>query len=107
MNFYLLELGYDVWNLDVTGYTTSKNSSIDAATKESSENNTKVVNSVLSFLSNSKKFKVEQCTSTKELWDKLKNIYSKESLLMAIEPKHVDQDKEQPKKETVSKKTWK
>jgi hypothetical protein len=51
------------------------------------------MDTILYGLPNSIKVKVGHCSSTKELWDKLHNIYFKESPLI-IEPKHVDQDKE-------------
>jgi hypothetical protein len=42
--------------------------------RRSSENNTIAMNSILSGLLDSEKFKVGQCTSTKEIWDKLQDF---------------------------------
>jgi hypothetical protein len=64
-----------------------------AAKKELKRNNKITMDAILDGLPDSVKFKVGQCSSTKELWDKLHNLYFKESPLIT-EPKHVDQDKE-------------
>jgi hypothetical protein len=48
---------------------------------------------ILDTLSDLVKVKVGQCSSSKELWDKLHNLYFKESPRIT-NPKHVDQDKE-------------
>jgi len=63
------------------------------AKKELRRNNKIAMDSIMDTLSDSIKFKVGQCPSAKELWDKLHNIYFKESPLIT-EPKHVDQDKQ-------------
>jgi hypothetical protein len=47
---------------------------------------------ILEGLSDQVKDKVGQCSSTKELWDKLHNLYSKESPLIT-EPEHANQIK--------------
>jgi hypothetical protein len=61
------------------------------------------LNAILSGLSESEKEKVGQCTSAKELWEKLQNAYSEESLLSTMEAKHVDQEYEDDQKEEPSK----
>jgi hypothetical protein len=81
MKTYLQALGYDVWKSIVTGYTPSKTPPTDATGKEACENNTMAMNSILSGLVDSEKSKVGQCTSTKELWDKLQDIYAKQGAL--------------------------
>jgi len=54
---------------------------------------------------------VGHCTSGKEIWEKIQNLYSKESLFMTIGKKLVDikykydKEKEPPKREIVSKKS--
>jgi hypothetical protein len=49
---------------------------------------------ILDTLSDLVKVKVGQCSSSKELWDKLHNLYSKKSLISTTKPEHVHQDKE-------------
>jgi hypothetical protein len=48
---------------------------------------------ILDGLPKSVKFKVGQCSSAKEIWDKIHNLYFNESPLIP-KPKIVDQDKE-------------
>jgi hypothetical protein len=67
----LQALGYDVWKIVVTCYTPSKTPSTDETKKEACENNTIAMNAILSGLVDSEKAKVGQCTSSKELRDKL------------------------------------
>jgi hypothetical protein len=65
-----------------------------ASKKELKRNHKIAMDSILDGLSYSVKVKVGQCSSSKEIWDKLHNLYSMGSLLVIIEPEHVDQDKE-------------
>jgi hypothetical protein len=48
---------------------------------------------ILEGLPNSVKDKVGKCSSTKELWDKIHNIYFKESHII-VEPEHDNHNKE-------------
>jgi hypothetical protein len=93
MKVFLQAHGFDVWKSVVTGYTTSKKPLKTTAKKELKRNNKIAMDSILDGLHDSVKVKVGQCSSTKEIWDKLHNLYFKESPLIT-EPKHVDQDKE-------------
>jgi hypothetical protein len=70
-----MALGFDIWESIVTGYTTPTTSPIDTVRKKSSENNAKAMNAILCGLSESEFVKVMHCKSTKEIWDKLQNIY--------------------------------
>jgi hypothetical protein len=94
MKVFLEAQGYDVWYSVVTGYTASKKPLKTATKKELKRNNKIAMDAILDGLPDSVKVKVGQCSSAKEIWDKLHNIYSKESLLVITEPEHVDQDKE-------------
>jgi hypothetical protein len=93
MRVFLQAQGIDVWHSVVIGYTTSKKPLKTAAKKELKRNNKIAMDAILDGLPDSVKVKVGQCSSAKELWDKLHNIYFKEYPLIT-EPKHVDQDKE-------------
>jgi CO dehydrogenase/acetyl-CoA synthase beta subunit len=53
---------------------------------------------ILEGLPDSVKDKVGQCSSTKELWDKLHNLYFKESHSIT-EPEHANQNKEDVEEE--------
>ena len=57
------------------GYDVPKTTLIDALDKLWYENNARAMNALLCGLVHSELTKVIQCTSVKELWDKLKNIY--------------------------------
>jgi hypothetical protein len=57
-----------VWDSVKIGYT-------DDVGKDSSENNEKTINVILSGLSYFEIVKVMKCTSNKHIWDKLQNIY--------------------------------
>jgi hypothetical protein len=61
--------------------------------KELKKNNKITMDYILDGFPNSVKVKVGKCSSSKEIWDKLHNLYHKEYSLI-IEPKHVDQDNE-------------
>jgi hypothetical protein len=68
MKTYLKALRFGILESVTTGYT-------DEVGKESSENNSKAINVILSGLLYSEIVKVMKCTSTKKIWDKLQNIY--------------------------------
>jgi hypothetical protein len=72
MKTYLKALGFGIWESVKTGYT-------DDVGKESSENNEKAIDVILSGLSDYEIVKVMKCTSTKHIWDKLQNIYEERS----------------------------
>lgn len=64
MWFFFMGIGFEVWESIVTRRTT---------TKESKEYNTKAMKKILSILSDYVKIKVGQCSSVKNIWEKLKN----------------------------------
>jgi hypothetical protein len=73
MKVFLEELGYDVWNSVVTGYTGSKNLKT-IAKKDLKRNNKISMDFILEGWCYSVKDKVGQFSLAKELWDKLHNI---------------------------------
>jgi hypothetical protein len=78
-------MGYDVWNSVVTGYTPSKIPPKSAAKKELRRNNKLAMDSILEGLPESMKRKSGKCTSAKELWDKLKELYIGEKVIKTNE----------------------
>jgi hypothetical protein len=79
-------MGYDIWKSVVTGYTATKKPPKTATKKELKKNNKIAMDFILEGLCDSTKDKVGKCSSAKELWDKLHNIYFKESPI--TEPEH-------------------
>ena len=59
----------------MTAYTTPTTPPTDAAKKKSSEHSEKDMNAILCGLSESEFVKVMHCGSTKEILDKIQNIY--------------------------------
>ena len=75
METYLLDLGVDAWLSIVNGYKYPNTTAIDLDKKKSCSDNNKVRNNILNAWSPTVQSKVICCNSTKEFWDKLKNIY--------------------------------
>jgi hypothetical protein len=67
MNTYFKSIGFGIWESITIGYA-------NEARKESSENNTREIDFILSGLSDFETIKVMKCTSAKQIWDKLQNI---------------------------------
>jgi hypothetical protein len=75
MKVFLKAQGYDIWKSVVTGYDSSKREKTTSK-KELKRNKKIAMDFILEGLYDSVKEKVVKCSSTKELWDKLHNIYS-------------------------------
>jgi hypothetical protein len=75
MKTFLQAQGYDIWYSVVTGYNGSKKPKT-ATKKELKKNNKITMDFIMEGLPDSVKDKVGKCSSAKELWDKLHNIYS-------------------------------
>ena len=68
--------GLDVWMAIENGYTGSTTTTIAIATEiRLMECNAKVMYALLGGLIGSEFVKVMHCSSTKEIWDTLKNVY--------------------------------
>jgi hypothetical protein len=94
MKVFLEAHAYDVRYSVVIGYTT-KNKPMKTTTKKELKRNKKItMDAILDALNDLVKVKMGQCSSTKEIWDKIKNLYYKESHLATKNLEHVDQDKE-------------
>ena len=74
-------MGSDIWDSILSGYSTPKRAPKYIAKEKLRENNTMEIDSIISGLSDSVKFKVGQCTPTKELWEKLQNMYIIEKVI--------------------------
>ena len=77
METYLKALGADVYFLVASGYNASKKPKTTAQ-KEAKRNNKLAIDTILDGLTDSVKSKVVSCASSKELWDKLQDLYVKE-----------------------------
>jgi len=75
MKTYFKALGFDIWESVTTGYT-------NEVGKESSENNAKAKDVILSGLSDSQIVKVMKCTSAKHICDKIQNIMKRDPLIV-------------------------
>jgi hypothetical protein len=72
---FLQAHGFDVWQSVVDGYVAPTTPPTDKDGKKLSENNSKAKGTILSSLDDSVFVKVMHCKTTKDLWDKLQNIY--------------------------------
>ena len=75
MKLFLQTQGVDVWQAVLNEYNAPATIPIDPAGKKLYENNSKAMHAILENLAGSDFVKVMHCTSTKEIWDKLKNFY--------------------------------
>jgi hypothetical protein len=74
MKTFLEAHGYDVWKLVVIGYTATKKPKT-ARNKELKRNNKIAMDFIWEGLCDSIREKVGKCSSIKEIWDKLHNLY--------------------------------
>ena len=77
MKIYLKALGHDVWNSVITDYFPPKRTRTPAQ-KKSKKSNSMEMDSILDGLPDDVKKKIGECNSAKELWDKIKDLYSVE-----------------------------
>jgi hypothetical protein len=75
MRVYLQAQGVDVWKAMVNIYNVPTTPLIHQSSKNIFEDNSKAMNTILSGLVETVFVKVMHCETTKEIWDKLKNIY--------------------------------
>jgi hypothetical protein len=72
---YLTSLGVDIWYSIVNGYVMSNNGPIDPNEKNLMSCNSKARHVILAALAPTVARKVMGCSTTKDVWDKLKSIY--------------------------------
>ena len=71
MEVYLMARGYEVWDTVQNGFT----STADEQGKKNLVNDAKVKNIIIIGLIESSYHKVLHCKTSKNVWDKLENIY--------------------------------
>jgi hypothetical protein len=74
---YLKSLGANVWFSVASGYNALKKPKT-IAQKEAKRNNKLAIDTILNGLTNSVKSKVGSCALSKEIWDKLQDLYVRE-----------------------------
>lgn len=62
-----MDLGFNIWRLVKTVYTTPTTPPTETVGKKLSENNAKAMNAILSGLAEAEFVKVMHCSSTKEM----------------------------------------
>ena len=77
METYLKSLGEDVWFSVASGYNALKKPKT-ASQNEAKRNNKLAIDTILDGLTDLVKSKVGSCASSKEIWDKLQDLYSRE-----------------------------
>ena len=82
MEVQLQSLGIDVWQADKDEYKFLSTPSTQEAEIKLRKDNVEVINAILSGLTYSKRNRVGKCKTTKEIWNKLHNIYTKVPLLV-------------------------
>jgi hypothetical protein len=83
MRTYIQAQGFQVWKSIVDGYTTPTVPPTNDKAVKIGENNSKDTNALLNGLSDTVFTKVAHCKSTKEIWDKLQNIYEGDTKVKA------------------------
>jgi hypothetical protein len=78
MESHLKELVHDVWNSVITNYF-PPNRVRTLAQKKAKKINSMVMNKILDGLPDDVKENIGECNSTKEIWDKIKDLYSNEN----------------------------
>jgi hypothetical protein len=74
---YLKAPWADVWFLVASGYNALKKPKA-AVRKEEKRNNKLAIDTIMDALKDSVKSKVGSCASSKEIWDKLQDLYVRE-----------------------------
>jgi hypothetical protein len=75
MKTYIQAQGFQVWKSIVDGYIAPTVPPTNDKAVKLGENNSKSKNALLNGLSDTVFIKVAHCKSSKEIWDKLQNIY--------------------------------
>jgi hypothetical protein len=83
MKTYMQAQGFEIWQSIVDGYTTPTISLTNDKAVKLGQNNSKAKNALLNVLSETIFTKVAHCKSTKDIWDKLQNIYEGDSKVKA------------------------
>ncbi|KAJ4975863.1 hypothetical protein NE237_000969 [Protea cynaroides] len=84
MEIYIGSLGFDVWASIENGYTPHDTNAPTIVDKKNFENNRKALNAIQGGLTNSELAKVMDCKTTKEVWDRLINIYEGDKKIKTV-----------------------
>ena len=83
MKTYMQAQGFEIWQSIVDGYKEPTVSSTSERAIKLGQNNSKATNALLNGICESIYTKVMHCKYTKEIWDKLQNIYERDSKVKA------------------------
>ena len=83
MKTYIQGQGFEIWQSIVDGYTTPTILPTNEIIVKLGQNNSKATNALLNGLSETIFTKVAHCKSSKEIWEKLQNIYKGDSKVKA------------------------
>ena len=83
MNTYIQAQGFEIWQSIVDGYMIPAVPPTNEKTMKLGQNNSKATNALLNGLSETIFTKVAHCKSSKEIWDKLLNIYEGDTKVKA------------------------
>jgi hypothetical protein len=97
MKAYIQARGFQVWKSIVDGYIAPEVPPTNDKAVKFGENNSRVVNALLNGLSDTTFTKVAHCKSSKEIWDKLWNIYEGDSKVKTAKLQTYRGHFEQPK----------
>ena len=77
MKLFLQAQGPDVWQIVKTGFTLPEgvDEPMEPIERRKYVHNSKAMSAILGGITKSYFVKVRHCTSTKDIWDKLNNIY--------------------------------
>jgi hypothetical protein len=83
MKTYTHTQGFEIWQSVIDGYKESAVSPTNERAMKVGKNNSKATDALLNGLSESVYTKAIHCKSTKDIWDKLQNIYEGDSKVKA------------------------
>jgi hypothetical protein len=83
MKTYILSQGFEIWKSILDGYTIPTIPPTNDKAMKLSQNNSKATNALMNGLGESVFTKVAHSKSTKDIWDKLRNIYEGDSKFKA------------------------
>jgi hypothetical protein len=85
MKLFLQTQGVDIWQVVLNEYKVPTTIPIYVIGKRLYESNSKAMYAILGGIAGSKFVKVMHCESTKEIWDKLKNVYEQDTKVKSDE----------------------
>ena len=92
MRVFLQPQGVEVWKVVVSRYDPPANLPTDTQGKKLYKDNSMAMSAILSGLTEEVYEKFMNCETAKEIWDKLKNLYSKENCSSSNDDSENDND---------------